>query len=373
MRPTRAPWRRTAPLVAVLLALGGGTGFGPPQFLASDGSSLGLAPAQVRSLQAYKTPVVSARAAAVLDGATGAVLYSKNGDLRFAPASLTKMMTALVAVERGQLAQRITASERVRVEPVVIGLDPGETLTLEQLLFGLLLWSGNDAAVAIAEGVGGSIPRYADWMNEKAAALGLRHTHFVNPHGLDTPGHYSSAEDMARLLAALMRQPVLARITGSREYTIEGPPLYKFRNSNPLLGVYDGVNGGKTGLTDECGRCLAVTARRGGHEVVAVVLGSDNIARDARVLLDYAFGSYDWVPVAGGARGAFEYRLGAESVAARLAPDAAVALPGWETGRLRTRAVIEPSAGDGPGAIGRLVVESALRGLGDLPLLSGGR
>ena len=366
----RARTRRRWAIVVVVAGLLT-TGFGPPQLMAGDSSAVGLAASQVRSLQAYQSPVVSARAAVLLDGASGAVLYSKNGQQRFGPASLTKMMTALVAIERGQLGQRITASENVLVEPVVIGLDPGETLTLENLLYGLLLWSGNDAAVAIAEGLAGSVPRFADWMNEKASALDMRNTHFLNPHGLDTAGHYSTAEDLARLTAAMMRQPALAKMAGSRDYTIPGPPLYLFRNSNPLLGSYEGVNGGKTGLTDGCGRCLSVSATRAGHSVVAVVLGSDNIARDGRMLLDHAFGSYEWVPVNAGVRGAFEYRLGVERAEVRLAPDATTAVYSGEVRRYRTRAVLEPAVGS-PTGIGRLLVESGLRRLGELPLVGAG-
>jgi D-alanyl-D-alanine carboxypeptidase len=344
------------------------SGFGPPQFLASDSAGLGLAPSQVRGLQASKSPAITARSAAILDATSGAVLYAKQGDQRFAPASLTKMMTALVAIERGQLSQRITATEQVRVEPVVIGLDPGETLTLEQLLYGLLLWSGNDAAVAIAEGLAGSVPQFASWMNDKAAALGMHHTRFVNPHGLDAPGHYSTAEDLARLTAAMMRHPVLATISASRDYTIAGPPLYLFRNSNPLLGNYEGVNGGKTGLTDDCGRCLAVSATRGSRAVVAVVLGSANIARDGRTLLDHAFSSYEWVPLTAGSRGSFPVRTAAGRAEARLTPDAAVAVPAGEGRRLRSRVVVETPATGGLETSARLLLESALRRLGDVPL-----
>ncbi|HEY7063998.1 MAG TPA: D-alanyl-D-alanine carboxypeptidase family protein [Chloroflexota bacterium] len=361
------PRRRLAAVLAVAIAALT-TGFGPPQFLPSDAGQIGLRPAEVRALQAYKSPIVTARAAALLDAASGAILYSKNGDERIQPASLTKMMTALVAIEHGQLDQRITATEHVNVEPVVIGVDPGEVLSLQDLLYGLLVWSGNDAAVDIAEGLGGTMPQFANWMNEKAAALGLRNTHFITPHGLDVPGHYSSAEDLARLLAALMREPVLARIVGSREYTIPGPPLYKFRNSNPLLGAYDGVDGGKTGLTDGCGRCLAVTAIRGGHRVVAVVLGSQDIARDGRTLLDFAFSNYEWLP-AGGYQLGPAYRRGDERVEPRLSPDAAVVFPAWESREMRARIVTDADAPqDKPAA--RVTVDSGLRRLGEFPLLA---
>jgi D-alanyl-D-alanine carboxypeptidase len=279
------------------------------------------------------------------------------------------MLTALVAVEHGRLDQRITATEHVYVEPVVIGVDAGEVLSLEDLLYGLLVWSGNDAAVDIAEGLAGTLPKFADWMNEKAAALGLRNSHFVTPHGLDAPGHYSSAEDLARLLAALMRDPVLARIVGTREYTIPGPPLYKFRNSNPLLGVYEGVDGGKTGLTDACGRCLAVTAVRGGHRVVAVVLDSRDIARDARVLLDFAFSNYEWVPVPEVAVSAIRAADGRTEP--RAGGEVTVAIPAWESPDMRTRLVASPGGEAGQPTV-RLIVESGLRRLGEFSLAVAG-
>jgi serine-type D-Ala-D-Ala carboxypeptidase (penicillin-binding protein 5/6) len=357
--------RRRASAALALLAALLVSGFGPPQFLASDSGQLGLRPADVRALQAYKSPLVTARAAVLLDAASGAVLYGKNAEERIQPASLTKMLTALVAVEHGKLDQRITATEHVYVEPVVIGVDPGEVLSLEDLLYGLLVWSGNDAAVDIAEGLGGTMPKFADWMNEKAAALGLRNSHFITPHGLDVPGHYSTAEDLARLLAAVMRDPVLARIVGSREYTIPGPPLYKFRNSNPLLGAYEGVDGGKTGLTDGCGRCLAVTAVRGGHRVIAVVLGSRDIARDGRILLDFAFSNYEWMPVRGAALPAF--RATDDGPAPPLPADAAVAIPAWESPEMRARVLADAGAPGGQPSL-RLLVESGLRRLGEFPL-----
>jgi D-alanyl-D-alanine carboxypeptidase (penicillin-binding protein 5/6) len=352
-------------LLAALLS----TGFGPPQFLSNDGGQIGLRPTEVRALDAYRSPVVTARAAVILDAGSGAVLFAKNADERMQPASLTKLMTGLVAVERGRLDQRITASERVYVEPVVIGVDPGEVLTLEDLLYGLLVWSGNDAGVAIAEGLAGNMPRFAEWMNERATSLGLRNSHFVTPHGLDVPGHYSTAEDMARLLAAVMREPALARMVGAREYTIPGPPLYKFRNSNPLLGTYDGVDGGKTGLTDGCGRCLAVTAVRGEHRVVAVVLDSRDIARDGRTLLDFAFNNYEWISVRGGAG-----RVGRpaeETPVAAVPAKASVPVPAWEHSQPRARTVLSTDAHSARPTL-RLIVDSGLRRLGEFSLHSGG-
>ncbi len=360
-------WRALLAVLAITCLLLGG-GFGPPQWLRDDTGSLPLAPSQVRALQQYKSPLVSARSAVLLDAASGAILYAKNADERVAPASLTKMMTALVAVERGDLSQKITATEHVYVEPVVIGLDPGEVMTLEDLLYGLLLPSGNDAAVAIAEGVGGTQARFVGWMNEKAEALGLRNTHFLNPHGLDAPGHYSTAEDIARLTLAMMRDPRLARISGTREYTRTGPPLYKFRNSNPLLGTYDGVNGGKTGFTDLAGRCLAVSASRAGHQVIAVVLGSQNIARDGQTLLDYAYGNYEWVTLPVSNSPLLDYHIGQDRVEMGLAQPAEVPLSPWEGREYRGQVVLDRGATTATGLVGWLIVESPLRRLGQFAL-----
>lgn len=362
--PHRAGW------LLALLALAGGVGFGPPQWLERDGAQTALAPATARAAQAARPPVLTARHAALLDATSGRLLYGRAADERVAPASLTKMMTALVALELGQPQQRITASPNVYVEPTVIGLDAGETMTLEDLLYGLLLTSGNDAAVAIAEGVAGSVPRFAAAMNRKAAELGLRNTQFVNPHGLDEPGHYSTAHDLARLTVALMQQPVAARIAGTRVHTVPGPPLYQFRNSNPLLGVVPGVDGGKTGYTDLAGRCLAVTAQREGHRVVAVVLNSQNPAQDAQALLEFAYAQFEWADLAPAAGRLLEYRRDRERLQARV--DAAmVAVPPWERAQVRMRVLLEEAAAP-TGPLGRLRVESPLGLLGEFPLLAGG-
>jgi D-alanyl-D-alanine carboxypeptidase (penicillin-binding protein 5/6) len=361
--------RRVALWLAALVLLGG-VGFGPPQWLERDSAPTALAPAAARAAQAARPPVLTARNVALLDAATGRLLYARAAEERVAPASLTKMMTALVALELGQPQQRITATPDVYVEPVVIGLDAGETMTLEDLLYGLLLPSGNDAAVAIAEGVGGSIPQFVAAMNRKAAELGLRNTHFMNPHGLDQPGHYSTAYDLARLLAALMQQPLAARIVGTRVHTVPGPPLYQFRNSNPLLGVVPGVDGGKTGFTDLAGRCLAVTAQREGHRVVAVVLNSQNPGQDAQALLEFAYTHFEWVDAAQPAARLLEYQRDRERLQARV--DAAtVAVPLWERAYLRVQVLLEEAAAP-TGPLGRLRVESPLGLLGEFPLLAGG-
>jgi D-alanyl-D-alanine carboxypeptidase len=256
----------------------------------------GAAPASV-SAQERREPAPLARAAVVLDASTGAVLYERAAHVERAPASLTKMVTAMVAIERAPLDRIVRTTHAYNVVPVVIGLEPGDTLTLEQTLYGLLLNSGNDAAVAIAENVGdGSVDRFVGWMNELAGRLGLANSHFKNPHGLDQDGHVSSAYDMAIIGRAVMRQPVLSHIVKQGRFVVDGPPRWVFRTSNPLLGVYEGVDGIKTGFDDNAGRCLVATAQRGDRRAIAVVLNSQNTAADAASLLDYAFDDADWGP-----------------------------------------------------------------------------
>jgi serine-type D-Ala-D-Ala carboxypeptidase (penicillin-binding protein 5/6) len=245
--------------------------------------------------QERPTPAPGARSAIVVDADTGAVLYERNARVGYAPASLTKMVTALVAVERAPLDHLVKPVRHYNVVPVIIGLEPGDTLTLHDALYGLMLNSGNDAALAIAEATAdGSVERFVGWMNELAARLGLQHTRFKNPHGLDQDGHAASAYDMAIVGRALMRQPVLAEMVGQSRRVVEGPPRWVFRSTNPLLGVYEGVDGIKTGFDDNAGRCLAATALRDGRRAIAVVMNSQQYGADAADLLDFAFDDERW-------------------------------------------------------------------------------
>jgi D-alanyl-D-alanine carboxypeptidase len=205
------------------------------------------------------------------------------------------MVTALVAVERAPLDRLVRPTRPYNVIPVVIGLEPGDSLTLEEALYGLMLNSGNDAALAIAEtAADGSTERFVGWMNDLARRLGLQHSQFRNPHGLDQDGHLASAYDMAIIGRALMRQPVLAQIVGQQRHVVEGPPRWVFRSTNPLLGIYDGADGIKTGFDDNAGRCLIVTAQRDGRRAIAVVMNSPATGDEAASLLDYAFKDAAW-------------------------------------------------------------------------------
>jgi serine-type D-Ala-D-Ala carboxypeptidase (penicillin-binding protein 5/6) len=284
--------KRLLVIAALLTLVPGATGFGPPTLTGSDPFSPRIGTAELIALQSMPTVPATVRAAGavVLDAESDHVLVSRNGDARLAPASLTKMMTALVALDRAPLTEMIRATERSLSEPTIIGLDPGETMPLEHMLYGLLLNSGNDAALAIAETLGtGSIDRFVGWMNDRAQAMGLKNTRFANPNGLDQAGHYSSARDLAEIARAVMAEPTLVRIVSTRRFVVEGPPLYVFFNSNPLLGEYDGLDGVKTGFTDDAGPCLAASAVRNGRRLVSVVLNSSGIAAETMALLDVGF------------------------------------------------------------------------------------
>jgi len=276
----------TAGLAAGLLGNGAGAGTLVSPHTRSSHDALTAHAAEIPDAP----PAVSARAVAALDAATGTLVYGRRAFDELPPASLTKMATALVALERAGVDHPVRPTRDYDVIPTIIGIGAGDVLRLEDALFGLLLNSGNDAALAIAESVAdGSVARFVGWMNDLAHGLGLEQTHFANPHGLDVPDHFSSAYDMAQIGRALMRAPVLARIVGAQRHVVEGPPRWAFRNTNPLLGILSGADGIKTGFEDRAGRCLASTAMRDGRRVVSVVLNSADIARDSGIVLDAAF------------------------------------------------------------------------------------
>jgi D-alanyl-D-alanine carboxypeptidase (penicillin-binding protein 5/6) len=239
--------------------------------------------------------------AVVLDERSGAVLYGREEHREVAPASLTKIVTAMVALEAGNPASRVGVSvdSRVMWDSTVMGLRPGEEVSLEDLLYGLMLPSGNDAAIAIARFIAGDEWLFSELMNAKVRQLGLQHTNFVNSHGLDANGHYSSAYDMARLARAAMRDPVFRRLAAAKEWEASGfLRSYRLVNLNRLLWQYPGADGVKIGYTDAAGRTMVVSATRDGHRVYASFMRSSNLVADGTALLDYAFNAYAW-PAAG--------------------------------------------------------------------------
>ncbi len=241
-------------------------------------------------------PGTHAQAASLIDVTSGRVLYSRNGDKEMRIASLTKIMTAIVAIENGRLGDTVTVSRRAAgKEGSSLYLKAGEKIKLENLLYGLMLRSGNDAAEAIAEHVGGSLEGFVFLMNRKAEELGLSHSHFANPHGLDQPGHYSSANDLAALTAYALHNDAFRTIVKTKVRTAPNPHEqwdYKWVNKNKMLSMYDGADGVKTGYTKLALRCLVTSATRGGQQLVAVTLNDGDDWADHRRMLDYGFAHY---------------------------------------------------------------------------------
>ena len=228
---------------------------------------------------------VSATAAVLMDADMGQVLYEKNGDRQMLIASTTKIMTALVVLEHAAPDDVITVTPDHMAEGSSMYLKAGETVRVEELLYGLLLCSGNDAALALTECAGGLTP-FVALMNEKAAALGMARTSFANPNGLDSDGHYSTARDMAVLAAAAVENPTFRRICSSRSVTIGQRTM---ENHNRLLRQMEGCVGLKTGYTQAAGRTLVSCTERDGCRLVAVTLQDGNDWADHAALYDYGF------------------------------------------------------------------------------------
>jgi len=329
-------------------------------------------------------PAIVAKAAVVIDGDTGQILYQRNPHQRLPQASTTKLMTALVAAEQGILDEVLSvASASAEITGSSMYLEAGERLSLQQLLYGLLLVSGNDAADAIAGGVGGSTAGFVARMNERAAQMGLTDTRYANPHGLPADNHYSSAYDMAVLGRTALSNPVVARISGTREINLPGNGRTKFAprhlvNHNRLLGWYPGAWGGKTGYTALAGRCFIGSARRDGRYVIEAILGSPKLWQDAAALLDYGLAAYSTTQVAAPNAnfGAVKVREGEEGqVPAVLARAARVTMPlGEPATALETRAELNDAV-EAPvrlgERVGKLVITRYGRQLAEFPLVAG--
>lgn len=236
---------------------------------------------------------LSAVSAVLIEAETGTVLYQKNAGERRAMASTTKIMTALLTIEAGDLDREFTVDPlAIRVEGTSMGLQEGDRVSRRDLLYGILLPSGNDAANAAAVSVSGSIPEFVKLMNSKAQELGLSDTHFVTPSGLDADGHYTTALDLARLTAYAMKEETFCEIVACRSAEVEfGNPPYKrtLYNSNKMLARYDGAIGVKTGFTDNARRCLVSAAERDGVTLIAVTLNAGDDWNDHTKMLDYGF------------------------------------------------------------------------------------
>ena len=239
-------------------------------------------PLQVQALSAEK--------AILMDGITGRVLYEKNGDSRSLIASTTKIMTALLVCEQCNVLDRMRIpKEAVGIEGSSMYLREGEVLTIQELLYGLMLSSGNDAAVALAIYCGGTVEGFAELMNDKARMLELDNTHFENPNGLDSPGHYSTARDLAVLAAYAMKNPVFAQTVSTKTIRVGERHL---RNHNKLLWQVAGADGVKTGFTKAAGRILVSSATRNDRRLIAVTLNAPSDWQDHSSLLGEGFGHY---------------------------------------------------------------------------------
>jgi D-alanyl-D-alanine carboxypeptidase (penicillin-binding protein 5/6) len=262
-------------------------------------------------------PQVSAQSWILYDDTFGEVLAEESADLARPMASTTKIMTALVALENGNLDQPITITQdAVDVGEAEVGLVAGETLTLRQLLTAMLVRSGNDTAVAIAQGIGGTVAAFVQMMNDKAREMGLENTHFANPHGLDEDGHYTSARDLLEMARAAMADPVFATAVRTQTVRLPDTPdgtLRVVRTTNMLLSSYPGAIGVKTGYTGLAGHVLVAAAEREGRRLYAVVMGSTDAFTDATALLDYGFAEFGVIPVIMGGVTYAQRRVAAEA------------------------------------------------------------
>jgi serine-type D-Ala-D-Ala carboxypeptidase (penicillin-binding protein 5/6) len=254
-------------------------------------------------------PDLAARAALLMNPVTGEIVYAREPHLRLPPASTTKVLTAVVTLERLHPYSRVRVSPRAAgAVPSRIGLRAGEVVSTQDLLYGLLLRSGNDAAETLAEAAGGSIEGFSGMMNAKAWQIGARNSHFANPHGLPNDTHYSTAYDLALIFRHAMRYPVFADIVRTRNAALRiesghGPSgdwrMVPVRSTNRLLESYEGARGGKTGFTLKARRCFVGEVERGGIRLIVVVLNSpnsDTLWRDTQNLLDYGFSRHGLAP-----------------------------------------------------------------------------
>jgi D-alanyl-D-alanine carboxypeptidase len=254
-------------------------------------------PPAPRRVRVAPPPEVTARYVAVLDEASGELLYGQDERARVAPASVTKIATTLVALERApDLDQRFPvtisgSAMAARDRSSIMGLEPGRQVSLRTLLYGMMLPSGNDAAEQVALALGGSRETYVDWMNERMAELGLHDTRFANPSGMDAAGHHSSAYDMAQLGRLAMQHETFRRLAGAATYRGEG---YTMTNLNRLIGAYPGADGIKIGRTRAAGRTIVASASRDGHRVYVSLMRSQDLPGDSTALFNWVWRSFEW-------------------------------------------------------------------------------
>lgn len=249
-----------------------------------------------------KNPNLNARSCIVLDRTSKQILYEKNANNRVKMASTTKIMTAIVIIENNDLGKTIEVSKKAAgTGGSRLGLKTGDKITIRDLLYGLMLCSGNDAAVALAESTSGNIQDFSELMNQKALELRLTNTHFESPHGLDSDEHYTTAYELAKLSDYALNNKTFLQIVGTKNYTITINGYSKnLSNTNELLGNLNGVYGIKTGFTNGANRCLVTACKRNNMDIITVVLGCDTKkfrTQDSIKLIEYSFNTYDYINI----------------------------------------------------------------------------
>lgn len=247
-------------------------------------------------------PKINSRSAVVIDRKSKNIIYGKNENVKKAMASTTKIMTAMVVIQNTNLNNIVEISKKAAgTGGSRLGLKVGDKITVKDLLYGLLLRSGNDCAVALAEYVAGSVQEFSNLMNQNAQMLGLNNTHFVTPHGLDEEEHYTTAYELAVLTDYALKNEIFAQIVNTKSYTININKSSKtLNNTNELLGNLNGVYGVKTGFTNGAGRCLVTSIKRGDLDIICVVLGADtkkDRTRDSAKLIEYTFNKYKEIDI----------------------------------------------------------------------------
>ena len=376
-RSTGAFRARFVPALAaglLLLASLGTAGYGPAMVDESHSPPLYLYPDQIAALRSLaKPPEIGAHAALVTDLDAGEVLYSYHAKDPLAPASTAKLMTALLVLQNTRPTDVVTVSANAAAtEGSRMGLTEGEQLTVHDMMYGLLMPSGNDAAVALAEHVSGSVDAFVQLMNQTAATMGLAQTHFANPDGLDADGQVSSATDLTSLAVADLRYPLFAQIVRTAHAQVAGEEL---DSTNQLLGVYPGADGVKTGTTDAAGQCLVASISRNGHRLIAVVMDSPDRYADAKALLDYATAGWAWRTLAL-PDDALAWADGPDGELHRLTTSGSedVFLPTWEWQVVRYVRVIDPTApmtGARPIGTLRLVFDGGVIAVAPLTVMPG--
>jgi serine-type D-Ala-D-Ala carboxypeptidase (penicillin-binding protein 5/6) len=247
---------------------------------------------------------LTARAAVLMDAATGKLLYQKDADLRLPPASTTKVVTAILALESGRsLTQTLVVSkEATRVPASKLYLRPGQSVSIEELLYGIMLASANDASMVLAQGIAGSVERFTDLMTQKAHQIGATNSNFTNPHGLTAPDHYSTAKDLAVFFRYAMKNSTFRDIVQTKFSSVKTttvvrkklvPRRISVRNHNRLLWNFDGALGGKTGYTHAAQKCFVGAVQRNGATIIVAVLGARDLWGDTKQLLEYGFDRYE--------------------------------------------------------------------------------